>query len=237
MTRDRGGAGALRGHRSLRASTAIQAVEREVQGVDARRGSLVPSIDGISGSLGGERDWFFYVERDRRGRSAAEVHPPRRRALVGLPPLERERDGASRSSSAPTRSRSSMGPGTARISVPSCAGSADRRAGRRRVNSRGRSRNAIVIDGTVPPRRRPHRARSGRSALELGTAIAGGSPRPTALRYRYVNAAPAAALLAALAVAALLARHIWAVARSRRGSSSSRCARLRAGAGPIWSER
>ena len=55
-------------------------------------GRYLQSIDGVSGSLTQQRDWFYFVNGVEGGRSAAEVtlHPGDV-DLVGLPPLERLR--------------------------------------------------------------------------------------------------------------------------------------------------
>lgn len=57
--------------------TAIQALER-VQKVSTRYGGrFVQSIDGVSGSLSGERDWFYFVNGVEEDVGAAEfrLHP------------------------------------------------------------------------------------------------------------------------------------------------------------------
>jgi hypothetical protein len=56
---------------------AIQVVERRLKLTTRYGGRYVQSIDGISGSLSSQRDWFFYVDGIEGDRSAAEVtvHP------------------------------------------------------------------------------------------------------------------------------------------------------------------
>ncbi|HLK46217.1 MAG TPA: DUF4430 domain-containing protein [Acidimicrobiales bacterium] len=56
---------------------AIQVVERRLKLTTRYGGRYVQSIDGVSGSLSGQRDWFFYVDGIEGDRSAAEVtvHP------------------------------------------------------------------------------------------------------------------------------------------------------------------
>jgi Domain of unknown function (DUF4430) len=54
--------------------TAMQALVR-VQKVSTRYGGrYVQSIDGVSGSLSAEKDWFFFVNGVESGTGAAEVH-------------------------------------------------------------------------------------------------------------------------------------------------------------------
>ena len=55
----------------------IQTVERKLKVTTRYGGRFVQSIAGVSGSLSGQRDWFFYVNGIEGGRSAAEVrvHP------------------------------------------------------------------------------------------------------------------------------------------------------------------
>jgi uncharacterized protein DUF4430 len=55
----------------------IQTVERKLKVTTRYGGRFVQSIAGVSGSLGAQRDWFFYVNGIEGGRSAAEVrvHP------------------------------------------------------------------------------------------------------------------------------------------------------------------
>jgi hypothetical protein len=52
-------------------------VERKLKVTTKYGGRYVQSIDGISGSLSDQRDWFFFVDGIEGGRSAAEVriHP------------------------------------------------------------------------------------------------------------------------------------------------------------------
>jgi hypothetical protein len=56
---------------------AIQVVERKLKVTTRYGGRYVQSIDGTQGSLGAQRDWFFYVNGVEGGRSAGEVklHP------------------------------------------------------------------------------------------------------------------------------------------------------------------
>jgi hypothetical protein len=53
--------------------TAMQALER-VQKVSTKYGGrFVQSIDGVSGSLSGQRDWFYFVDGVEEGVGATEV--------------------------------------------------------------------------------------------------------------------------------------------------------------------
>ena len=52
---------------------AIQTVERKLKATTRYGGRYVQSIDGTAGSLGSQRDWFFYVDGIEGGTSAAAV--------------------------------------------------------------------------------------------------------------------------------------------------------------------
>jgi len=56
---------------------AIQVVERRLKLTTRYGGRYVQSIDGIDGSLSGQRDWFYFVDGIEGDRSAADVtvHP------------------------------------------------------------------------------------------------------------------------------------------------------------------
>jgi hypothetical protein len=53
--------------------TAMQALERAQKVTTRYGGRYVESIGGVSGSLGGERDWFYFVDGIEADRGAAEV--------------------------------------------------------------------------------------------------------------------------------------------------------------------
>jgi uncharacterized protein DUF4430 len=57
--------------------TAMQALRREVKVETRYGGRFVQSIDGLGGSLSGERDWFWFLNGYEGDRSAAEyrLHP------------------------------------------------------------------------------------------------------------------------------------------------------------------
>jgi len=52
----------------------IQTVEKKLKVTTRYGGRYVQSIDGVSGSLDAQRDWFFFVDGVQGDRSAAEVH-------------------------------------------------------------------------------------------------------------------------------------------------------------------
>jgi len=52
----------------------IQAVERTLKVKTRYGGRYVQTINGVSGSLGDQRDWFFFVDGVEGDRRAAEVH-------------------------------------------------------------------------------------------------------------------------------------------------------------------
>ena len=56
---------------------AIQVVERRLKLTTRYGGRYVQSIDGVSGSLSAQRDWFYFVDGIQGDRSAADVtvHP------------------------------------------------------------------------------------------------------------------------------------------------------------------
>lgn len=72
VTRDRG-AHVLFAGKVPAGLNGIQTVERQLKVTTRYGGRYVQSIDGISGSLGDQRDWFFYVDGVEGGESAASV--------------------------------------------------------------------------------------------------------------------------------------------------------------------
>jgi Domain of unknown function (DUF4430) len=72
VTRDRGAHVVFSGNVPA-GLNAIQAVERKLAVTTRYGGRYVQSIDGIEGSLGAQRDWFYYVDGVEGDRSAAEV--------------------------------------------------------------------------------------------------------------------------------------------------------------------
>ncbi|HZO33675.1 MAG TPA: DUF4430 domain-containing protein [Gaiellaceae bacterium] len=72
VTRDRGSQVLYSG--SVPAGlTAIQALERRLKVTTRYGGRFVQSIAGLSGSAGGQRDWFYFVDGVESERGAAEV--------------------------------------------------------------------------------------------------------------------------------------------------------------------
>jgi len=57
--------------------TAMQALERSVKISTRYGGRFVESIDGVSGSIGSQRDWFYFVNGIEAGRGATQyrLHP------------------------------------------------------------------------------------------------------------------------------------------------------------------
>jgi uncharacterized protein DUF4430 len=72
VTRDRGAQVVFRGEVPA-GLTAMQALDRRLDVTTRYGGRFVQSIAGIDGSLGGQRDWFFFVNGVEADRSAAEV--------------------------------------------------------------------------------------------------------------------------------------------------------------------
>ncbi len=54
-------------------SDGIRTVEQKLKVTTRYGGRYLQSTDGIAGSLGGQRDWFYFVNGVEGGRSAAEV--------------------------------------------------------------------------------------------------------------------------------------------------------------------
>lgn len=160
----------------------IQTVERKLKVTTRYGGRYLQSIDGISGSLGSQRDWFFYVDGIEGGESAASV---RLKAGDVLWWDYRHWTGAT-------------------MDIPVVAGAYPqpfRSHGRTAISGprplvralakevgpgRPGARNAIVIDSSLPPDTVHITAAHGGYRLELGTAIATRLAHdPTALRYRF----------------------------------------------------
>ena len=160
----------------------IQAVERKLKVTTRYGGRYLQSIDGISGSLGSQRDWFFYVDGIEGGESAASV---RLHAGDVLWWDYRHWTGSTMDIPAvagaypqPFRSH-----GRTAISGPRPLV----RAIARQVGpGRPGGRNAIVIDASLPPDAVHISRDNGGYRLELGVAIATRLAHdPTALRYRF----------------------------------------------------
>ncbi len=72
VTRDRG-AHVIYAGTVPAGSDGIRTVERKLKVTTRYGGRYLQSVNGIAGSLSGQRDWFFYVNGIEGGRSAAEV--------------------------------------------------------------------------------------------------------------------------------------------------------------------
>ena len=76
VTKDRGAQLVYAGHVPA-GLTAMQALDRKLEITTRYGGRFVQSIDGLSGSLSAQRDWFYFVNGIEGDRSAAEyrLHP------------------------------------------------------------------------------------------------------------------------------------------------------------------
>jgi Domain of unknown function (DUF4430) len=185
VTRDRG-AHVLFAGRVPAGLNGIQTVERRLKVTTRYGGRYVQSIDGVSGSLAGQHDWFYFVDGVEGGRSAAEVtvrpgavlwwdfrhwtpatmEVP---AVVGAYPEPFLHHGST-SVSAGDR-------GVARAIAREVHGV---------VAAAKPTRNQILIGGSVPPRAARIRPFRSGWTLELGSTIAARLARdPTALRFRF----------------------------------------------------
>jgi len=163
---------------------AIQVVERKLKVTTRYGGRYVQSIDGISGSLAAQRDWFYFVDGIEGGRSAAEV-------------TVRPGDNV-------WWDYRHWTPATEEIPVVVGAyphpfvDSATRVVGRQplaraiarqvhgTVGGAGKARNVIVVGGPLPPGTVRIDAVHGGYRLELGVEAARRlASDPTALRYRF----------------------------------------------------
>lgn len=161
--------------------TAIQALERRLQVTTRYGGRYVQSIDGIQGTLSGERDWFFFVNGIESGVGAAEVvlHP-------GDVEWWDYRSWANGAMSVPVVAAAwpepflHAGP-TKVVGPPSLAHAlaAQVRAGA------GPARSLVTI-GRVSPQATRIRRRGSGFELDLGLAVARRLAHdPAALRFRY----------------------------------------------------
>ena len=166
----------------------IQVVERKLKVTTRYGGRYLQSIDGIAGSLTGQRDWFFFVNGIEGDRSATEVtlHP-------GDVLWWDYRRWSGSSMSVPLVLGSYPEPFIHGFPGKTSVVSSNRKLAARiaaqvhgTVNAVTTPRNFIVIGGKLPPQTaRIKRFRNG-ALLELGTAVAERLARdPNALRYRY----------------------------------------------------
>jgi hypothetical protein len=186
VTRDRG-AHVLYSGTVPAGLTAMQALDRRRKITTRYGGRFVQSIDGLGGSLSGQRDWFFFVNGIEGDRSAAEVtlrdgdvewwdyrgwtgSTMSVRVVVGAYPQPF------------VRSTTSVVP----VGVPRALARTIARQVHGVVASRAPTRNFIVIGARFAPETVRIR-RFGRGVqLELGVAAARRlAADPSALRYRY----------------------------------------------------
>ena len=187
VTRDRG-TRVLYSGQAPAGLTAMQALEREQKVTTRYGGRFVQSIDGVQGSLGAERDWFFFVNGIEADRSAAEVklHP----GDVEWWDYRSWKGGAM---SVPVVAGSYPEPFLhgmpGKTSVVGSNGEVAAKIAAQVhgvVNAKMAPRNLVVIGGRLAPDTvRIKRLRNG-VLLELGNAVARRLARdPHALRYRY----------------------------------------------------
>jgi len=185
VTRDRGASVVFAG--TVPAGLdAIQVVERKLKVTTRYGGRYLQSIDGISGSLGGQRDWFYYVDGIEGATSAADVivrpgdnvwwdyrhWTPATEdvpAVVGAYP------------------QPFLGHGPTTVSAPDRAvARALARQVHGLVDSSRPARNQILVRATDPPDAALIRPYRDGWTLELGLALARRLARdPAALRYRF----------------------------------------------------
>jgi hypothetical protein len=184
VTRDRGARVIFAG--TVPASlNGIQAVERKLKVTTRYGGRYVQSIAGIAGSLGAQRDWFYYVNGVEGGRSAAEV---RLKAGDVLWWDYRRWTGATMDipvvAGAYPEPFLHAGPTSVVGAAPVARRIARQVHGR--VTTRPSLRSTIVIGGGLPPDAVRIAPRGHGYELDLGAALARRlAADPTALRYRF----------------------------------------------------
>jgi hypothetical protein len=168
--------------------TAMQALEREQKVTTRYGGRFVQSIAGLTGNLGAQHDWFFFVNGIEANRSAAEVklHP-------GDVEWWDYRSWQGGGMSVPVVAGSYPEPflhgtpgKTSVVGSNARVASAIAAQVHGVVNAKTTPRNFIVIGGKLAPQAvRIERFRRG-VLLELGDAVAQRlAKNPHALRYRY----------------------------------------------------
>jgi Domain of unknown function (DUF4430) len=164
----------------------VRTVERKLKVTTRYGGRYVQSIDGIAGSLGAQRDWFFFVDGVEGDRSAAEVT-----IHAGDVLWWDYRHWTPRTMSVPVVAGAYPHPfvdggRTDVVAQDRVLAARIARQVHGVVNSSVPRRNSILIGGAYPP---DHvaikRFRSG-YVLELGLGVARRlAADPTALRYRF----------------------------------------------------
>jgi Domain of unknown function (DUF4430) len=166
----------------------IQTVERKLKVTTRYGGRFLQSIDGVSGSLIGQRDWFFFVNGVEGDRSATEVTM---RAGDVLWWDYRKWSGSAMS--VPVVLGAYPEPFIHGFPGKTSVVGANRKLAEEIaaqvhgiVNAKTTPRNYIVIGGRLPPQTaRIKRFRNG-ALLELGTTVAERLARdPHVLRFRY----------------------------------------------------
>ncbi len=166
----------------------IQVVERKLKVTTRYGGRYLQSIDGVSGSLTGQHDWFFFVNGIEGDRSATEVtlHP-------GDVLWWDYRRWSGSAMSVPLVAGAYPEPflhgfpgRTSVVGVDHALAARIAAQVHGVVNAGSAARNVIRIGGTVPPQAvRIRRYRDG-ALLELGSAVAERlADNPHALRFRY----------------------------------------------------
>ncbi len=160
----------------------IQTVERKLKVTTRYGGRYVQSIDGVAGSLAGQRDWFFYVDGIEGGVSAASVRIHAGDVLWWdyrhWTPSTMDVPVVAGAYPQPFRSH---GP-TAISGPPALVRALAKQVG----GARPGARNRIAVESSLPPDAARIARVHGGYRLELGTAIARRLAKdPTALRYRF----------------------------------------------------
>jgi hypothetical protein len=166
-------------------SDGIRTVEGKLKVTTRYGGRYLQSVNGIAGSLTGQRDWFFYVNGIEGGRSAAEVtiHPGDvlwwdyrtwNGATMQVPVV------------AGAYPKPFLGQPTSVVASDRALAAKIAAQVHGVVNAKAPLRNFIVIGGNVPASSVHIRKFRQGVVLELGTAIARRlAADPTTLRYRY----------------------------------------------------
>jgi hypothetical protein len=183
VTRDRGAHVVFAG--SVPAGlNGIQTVERKLKVTTRYGGRYVQSIDGIAGSLGAQRDWFFFVNGVEGGRSAAEV-----RVKAGDVLWWDYRHWTGATMDIPVVAGAYPHPfvdGDTRVVGDSAVARPIAREVHGTVAALGGARNVIVIDRDLSPETVRIEPFHGGYRLDLGRRIASKlAADPTALRYRF----------------------------------------------------